>query len=101
MIKFQTIFLSSLLLLSCKGGPTIRPQIMCDVSFQFDRCRCRCYDVMNIKTTEDKFCGETFQSGNYPIESCEGVSGFKLEQWANPIIPFMKEGKRWINDRCE
>jgi len=56
---------------------------------------------MDIKTVDDINCGETFNSGNYPLESCEGISGFKLESWANPIIPFMKEGKRWVQDSCK
>lgn len=95
------IFLSSLILASCKGGPNIKPQVMYSLSFQFNRCRTWCWDVMNIKTVPDIQCGPEFKSGEFELEHCEDLVGFPAQKWANPLIPFMKEGSRWIKDECD
>jgi len=87
-------------LISCQS-PKINPKILCDISFQFDRCRCRCFDIMEIGVTDDIRCGEGFASGNYPLGTCEGFSGFILEDWATDILPWGKETRRYYEDTCK
>ena len=78
---------------------TFKPHILADISFEKDRCRVRCYDMNNFKTIDDNKCGAHFKSGNYPLDECEGVAGFYLEDVAKEIIPtakkIKKECKRW------
>lgn len=96
MITLLTIFL-----VSCPG-PQIKPRLMCDISFQFNRCRCRCYDLEKLKETEPEKCGIDSENKkwNEEIEFCEGISGFYLEDIATHIIPKIKEKKQYIKDEC-
>lgn len=99
-IKIITIGLLTIFSISCKG-PKIKPQIMCDISFQFERCRCRCYDLMNIKTTSPKRCGVESHEENWnlPILACDEISGFYIENLAKKIIPKARKIKRYYDDK--
>ncbi len=93
------IVLSMIFLNSCKA-PSIKPRPLCDVSIIFDRCRCRCYDLMQIKEVDDALCGEDFVSGNGPAHECEGLGGFDLDDIAENINPWAKETKEYYEDTC-
>jgi hypothetical protein len=95
-IKIVTILLSTILLVSCRVE--INPAINCDYSFEFDRCRCRCYSLPDLKSISDLSCkwpnGEAFTSGNYPADKCEGLVGFLSDDVATEIMPKLKYYKR-------
>jgi len=99
-IKAITISLLMTFSISCKG-PKIKPKILCDVSFEFDRCRCRCYDLMKIKTTEPIRCDIDSESKawNLPIEECEGITGFYAKDLTKKILPKLKKIKRHYDDK--
>jgi len=99
-IKMITISLLTIFSISCKG-PKIKPKIMCDVSFEFERCRCRCYDLMNIKTTSPERCDveSNEENWNLPIEYCDEITGFYAEDLAKKIIPKARKIKRHYDDK--
>jgi len=80
-----TMMLSMIFLVSCVN-PTIKPKMLCDISFKKDRCRCRMYDLEKLKSiTEPQ---------NYDLEYCEGITGFFIEDVAEEILPKVKAKKR-------
>lgn len=64
---------------------------LCDFSLQFDRCRCRNYDLDKIKAASEPV--------NYPIEECEGLMGFFPEDVAEHILPKVKRAVRACEDQ--
>ena len=56
-IKLITILLLTTFLVSCQG-PQIKPQVGTNISFQFNRCRLFCYDIMKAKKTKPEKCYE-------------------------------------------
>jgi hypothetical protein len=59
------------------------PQNMfCDVSFKFNRCRCRQFDMNEWEAVGDPI--------DYPIEECEGIAGYFLEDIARDVRPNVK-----------
>ena len=99
-MKILIILLSMTFLSNCKA-PKIKPQVLCDVSIEFDRCRCRCYDLMQIKAVDDSKCGDEFVSGDYDLNKCDGVAGFHINVIAEKINPCAKETKEFYQDTCE
>lgn len=83
----------------------IRPLPLCDISFQFNRCRCSCFDINKFQSVNDNACtwpdGNEFKSGDYPIKTCEGVSGFFNEDWAIEVRPKIKKLARLKEDYCK
>ena len=73
---------------------------MCDISFKFNRCRCRCFNVNNFSTVNDQYCGEAFKSGNYNLEYCDGLSGFHINDWLEEVKPKIKLLDRIKRDNC-
>ena len=45
------------------------------------------FDLNNWKTVSDNYCGENFESGNYPLEECDEVMGFYVNDMATEIRP--------------
>lgn len=80
MIKL--IMIASLMIFFTSCNPRIGVKRMCDISFQFDRCRCRDYDVDRLRAVSEAV--------NYPIEECEGVTGFFIDDVAKDILPKVK-----------
>lgn len=82
--------------------PKIKNHLLCDVSFQFDRCRCGCYDLNNLESIKPQECGIEKDEWvwNEEIEYCEGISGFFPEPIATNIIPKIKEIKKYIKNKC-
>ena len=97
------ILLLMTLLSSCN-----RFQILCDTSFVYNRCRCRCYDTEKLATVDKKKCKKDWEEyfgsvpdvhpENYDITYCDEVSGFKTEQVLKDIIPSIKEYKAKCED---
>ena len=103
------MLLTTFLISSCKTGiickeinkAKIRPLVNCDLSLQFKRCRCRCVDYNTITKVDDKFCGENFVSKDYPIDTCEGLSGSFIEDWAKEIKPKVNRLNRVKRAYCK
>lgn len=73
---------------------------LCDISFKFNRCRCRCFNLNNYSTVKPALCGEDFIEGNYELEYCEGIAGFYVEDWATEVKPNVKRLIRIRGDYC-
>lgn len=71
----------------------IKPVQLCDISFQFNRCRCRNFDF-NSWTALDK-------PVDHPLEYCEGIAGFPLETIASDIRPNVKALYTLKGNLCE
>jgi hypothetical protein len=82
----------------------IKPIPLCDISMQFNRCRCRCFSPSNWSEADDKLCSwrypEPFRKGDYPIDYCEGMAGFFLEDIALEVKPKVKNLARINSDYC-
>lgn len=119
MLKLITILLTILCLSGCQSPNTrivcaqikeheIKPIKSCDVSFKFNRCRCRCFNMNAWKEEPLKSCpefsevqesevrkvkkksGELYEAVNYPVDHCEGISGFYLDKIATEVRPNVK-----------
>lgn len=77
-MRVNTIALLMIFFSSCRT-PVIKDVEMCDVSFTFNRCRCRVVDLNTLKNV-------TFPQ-NYDIAHCEGIAGFRLSDIVGEIIP--------------
>ena len=81
---------------SCSfSPPKIDPQKVADISFKFDRCRLRCFDIIGLKSVDDKLCGENFKSGNFRIKECDLLIGVYTEDFATEIKPWMTRTRNW------
>lgn len=78
----------------------VKPLPMCDVSFHFSRCRCRCFNLNTFSQVDDSKCGDDFESGNFPLEKCEDISGFLADDWAKEVRPKIKAINRVRRDYC-
>jgi hypothetical protein len=95
--------ISLMLLTGCEDCWKIKPRVSCDVSFQFDRCRCRCLSLKNdLQTVDPKLCGLDWKTDvkDFPIQSCEGIAGFYVEDIAKHIRPEALETKQCYEDKC-
>lgn len=79
-----TIFLTT----SCNDK--IEPQRLCSVSFQFNQCNCRLYDLERLKAISEPEI--------LPIEECEGYTGFYVDALAKEILPKVKAKIRYCED---
>lgn len=117
IIKLITIILPMIFLISCKtkiicgqiNSARIVPVMLYDVSFQFNRCRGRCFDVNEWKTLPINRCIGELDSQyipvidnaiNYPLEYCDGVAGFSLDDMSENIRPKVKELNAIKGDYC-
>lgn len=105
IIKRLTIILLILFsITSCKTkivcsqieSAKIAPLILYDISFQFNRCRARCFDLNKWVTLPLNQCAgmegyNLSESANLPLESCEGVAGFSIDDMAKEIRPKIKK----------
>jgi len=106
--RILIIILSTLFLISCKTK-IICAQVrknkidhvpICDISFQFDRCRCRCFNLNDWDTVRDEKCGDDFVGGDFPVEVCEGIAGFYPSVMALELKPKIKDLARIRGDYC-
>jgi len=104
MVRLMMI-LSMMFFVSCGD----RYQIGCDISFEKQRCRCRCLDAVTLKETDKKNCKKDWKKYflgvpekhpvNYRPSMCEGIMGFRIEEIAKDIIPAIKEERAKCEDR--
>lgn len=122
-IKKITIALLLISLVSCKG-PKIKPQIVGELSFHFDRCLLVCFDIMNAKVTNPNRCNKReipevfpdyysielnkkkreylkFNEGKYPLEVCDGFTGFFIDDYAAKIKPWAKKTINYYKNKGE
>jgi hypothetical protein len=99
---------------------TIKPIPMCDVSFQFARCRCRCFDYNNWEALPLNKC-ERFQEErpslisemdqetkkrnqvevvDFNIGYCDGIGGFFAADAAQEVRPNIKALADVKKDYC-
>lgn len=71
----------------------IKPLELCDISFKFNRCRCRSYDLNTHR--------ELSEAVNHPIEYCDKIAGFAVEDFAVEIGPKIKAMSRLKGNLCE
>lgn len=130
MLKTITMLLMMFSLNACRSFETkvvceqieqykIEPIKACDISFQFNRCRCRCFDFNKWQALDAKMCPdfnnkvikqivrftddagvitaknistkeERFQAVDFPIEHCEGLSGYNIKDAATKVRPNVK-----------
>ncbi len=65
----------------------------CDISFRFDRCRCRQFDMNTWEPiTEPQ---------DFPLEYCEGVAGYRLDDIARDVRPNVKALAELRRNMCE
>lgn len=126
-MKIINLTMTILLTISCASckGPQIRPQVNGDISINFNRCRVRCFSLMEAKTVEDKKCNRyykinrspdvfaeyyeleqtrkqdvlKFVSGNYPLNVCDKMTGVFAEPFAKEIKPWAKKTIQYYKDR--
>lgn len=115
MIKVLMMMLLMIFSASCQN---IRPLILCDNDID-SRCRCRCYSINNMKTVRKELCSDHWDRFylynenlftpferdelvpvehpiNLDIRSCDKISGFRIEDVAQEIIPW---GRRIKDER--
>ena len=83
----------------------IDPVVMCDISFKPEtRCRCRCFDLNEYALANDAWCDTEeirFETGDYPLERCQGFAGMNAKVWAKEIAPKIKRFSRIKSDMCD
>lgn len=107
------------LMISLGSCRSLRPQIVADISFQFDRCRVRCFDFEKVKEVGQDKCDRfpktipeayadyfseatnskgytylTFKKGNYSLGTCDMLIGVSAIDYANEIRPWAKSVRK-------
>ena len=127
IINLSMILLLTISLSSCRtaivcsqiNSAQIKPLKLCDASFQFNRCRCRCFDMNKWQTLPLNQCGmelnhneegvnkilgvteQLSDTVNYPLEACDGFVGFNADDMANEIRPKIKKLDAIKGDYCK
>ncbi len=93
----QKILMSimTLLTISCNS---LKPIIVKQISFKYNRCRLYCYNPNSLKQIKDKKCGEEFVSGDYNINLCDGILGIDIKIYAEYLKPKIKENIQYCQD---
>lgn len=65
----------------------------CDISFKFNRCRCRMFDMNSWEPTTEPI--------DYELEYCEGVAGPHLADIARDVRPNVKALAQLKRNLCE
>lgn len=82
----------------------LKPMPLCDISFAKDRCRCRCFSFTDYREVDDENCkwpdDSIFFSGDYEIETCEGIAGFFVEEWAREVRPKIRRLDNLYGNLC-
>lgn len=129
-IKLIMILLWMIFLTSCKSQivcsqikeAEIVPTPMCDISFQFNRCRCRCFDLNRWDSLPLRYCPDmrvelgfvdysdsfakekkfsSTEAVNLPLNACEGLVGFNYKHIASNIRPKVKQLNIIKEDNCK
>ena len=111
MLKTTAMALTIFLLSSCKTklvcsqvrSAEVKALPLCDISLQFNQCFCRCFDLNKWREVSDNSCkwkyGD-FKNGSYPLKTCEGLSGFFIEDMALEVKPKIKKLSKIKSDYC-
>jgi hypothetical protein len=102
-MRLITILLLTTFLASCRSVQTqmvcnelrnqqIKPVEMCDISFKFNRCRCRMFDINSWNALSEAV--------DHPLNYCDGIAGFRLEDIATEIRPKIKAMYRLKGNLC-
>lgn len=65
--------------LVCSRIPEFKLVELCDISFKYNRCRCRMIDFQTQEAVTD--------AANYPIERCDGGIVYHVDDYAIEIQP--------------
>ena len=76
-MKVNIILLLTILLISSCNSYTV----ICDLSFEYSRCRCQCFNLDSLEITSDDKCDDNFISGDYGIYYCENLIGVHPEEF--------------------
>ena len=130
MLKLTMMLLTILWVSACRSPNTqivcsqlethkIKNIKSCDISFRFNRCRCRCFNMNAWKEQPLKDCkefsgvvpeevrkfkkktGEVYEAVNYPADHCEGISGFYLDTIATEVRPNVKALNQIKENLCQ
>ena len=117
MLKITMMLLTILCLSACRTIETnlvcsqiakhqIDPIKSCDISFKFNRCRCRCFDFntwnqLNLNKCKEFAPEEGVRAINYELEACEGITGFTLDDAANELRPNIKALSNIRGNLCQ
>jgi hypothetical protein len=108
-MKLITIALLTIFLTSCKTKIVCKQikknqidyVVIHTVKMKYNSCKVQCFDLNNWKTVSDNYCGDNFESGNYPLEECDQVQGFFVNDMATEIRPKIKDLARVRRDYCK
>ena len=108
-MRLITIVLLTIFLTSCKTKIVCKQikknqidyVVIHNVKIKYKHCKVQCFDLNNWKTVDDVQCGENFEGGNYPLDYCEGVMGFYVDDMAKEIRPKVKDLARIRQDYCK
>lgn len=108
-MRLSTIVLLMIFLTSCKDKFICKQLdlnqfnylVIRTVKLQYDNCKIQCFDLNNWRTVDDSNCGENFKSGNYPLDYCNEVQGFSIEDMANEVRPKIKNLAQMRKDYCK
>ena len=97
------MLLIPLLISTTCQAPRIKPQIVCDYSYQFDRCRCRCYDNMKLKRVPPIECNQFFDEEEWEISlhECDGLTGWFIDDVNIEVLPWAKKTRQYYKDKCD
>lgn len=83
----------------------MRPLASCDISLQFNRCRCRCLNPNTWESLNLKDCKEYEELAglavNLPIIECDGLVGFFVDDIATEIKPKVNALNGIKRDYCD
>ena len=104
MTKLLTIVLLTTFLVSCRSierrmicseldNYQIKPIEMCDINIKFYRCRCRQFDFNSWEALSEPI--------NHPLEYCDKLVGFNINDIAVEIKPKIKAMYRLKENLCQ
>ena len=68
-------------------------QQICEYSHTFSQCRCKQIDFDSFQ--------ELTRMETFPIEYCDGLAGFKVQEWGEEIGPKLRALSRMKEERCK
>lgn len=125
-MQILTTLLLTIFLVSCASCNQVERKLVCkgvesarfsikpkyDISFKFNRCRVRCFDESRWLVVSVALCPSIpvdfyglekdaeGEAVNLPLEDCENVAGFKLEDVALDIKPKILKLNAIKEDQC-
>ena len=102
MIKKLTILLLTPFLSSCLNCWSVKPDVIGEVSIQFNRCRMYCFDFYKLKAVSPEKCGLDWDQDamNFPLEMCDGVVGPNIRALGEKILPSARKTRECYEDSC-